>query len=352
MANGMPLVLGQSNTATNATTVTGGTTAVPSLSVQKLTGTSLVAASIAGTAIEVGTLGGPTINANSFSNLGVLSRCIDTRDRPGISMAVMGTVAGGFGVAGSNDRGAFPEAGVTGRARTAQGVEGISVRGLGVRGMTQSARTTGAGVLAIGSPGHALVAIANQTATAPGITPAGPLFAGLLFGNVQVQGDVTVFGAKSAAVPHPDGTRRRLYCVESPEEWFEDFGAADLVGGRATVAFEKTFAPLVVRKDYHVFLTPEGDCRGLYVRRKTQGGFEVRELQNGKGTLRFSYRVVLRRRDSNGKRLEKIEPGTLPRQAAAEIALPEPRRQKGEVKSAAALVMIARRAAGRKRVRK
>jgi len=31
-------------------------------------------------------------------------------------------------------------------------------------------------------------------------------------------------GPKSAAVPHPDGTLRRLYCVESPESWFEDFG--------------------------------------------------------------------------------------------------------------------------------
>jgi len=265
-------------------------------------------------------------------------------------MAVAGTVAGGFGVAGTNNRGAFPEAGVTGRARAAQGVEGISTRGIGVRGMTNSGRaTTGAGVLAIGAPGHALVAIANQTATSPGITPAGPLFAGLLFGNVQVQGDVQVFGAKSAVVPHPDGSLRRLYCVESPEEWFEDFGAAKLVGGRATVALEKTFAPLVVRNDYHVFLTPEGDCRGLYVRRKTQGGFEVREMQKGKGTLRFSYRVVLRRRGGRGKRLEKVEAGTLPTRADAVAAVPEPRRQKGEVRPTARLARVAAR---RKRARK
>ena len=121
MANGMPVVLGQSNTSTSVTMVDCSTTADPSFSVQKFTGTALVAGSIAGTGIEIGTLGGPTINATSFSSLGVLSRCTDTRDKPGISMAVMGTVAGGFGVAGNNDRGAFPEAGVTGRARTAQG---------------------------------------------------------------------------------------------------------------------------------------------------------------------------------------------------------------------------------------
>lgn len=349
MANGMPVVLGQSNSATNATTVDCSNTAEPSLSAQKVTGTALVAGSVAGIGIEVGTLGGPTVSATSFSSLGVLSTCVDTRDRPGISMAVNGTVAGGFGVMGNNNRGSFPEAGVSGRARTAIGVEGNSTRGFGVRGMTFSGRTSGAGVMGIGSPGHGVVGIANQTSTAPGITPAGPLFAGLFFGDVQVQGVFSVFGSKAAVVPHPDGTLRRLYCVESPEEWFEDFGAASLVGGRATVAFDKTFAPLVARKDYHVFLTPEGDCRGLYVRRKTQGGFEVREMQNGKGTLRFSYRVVLRRRDARGKRLEKVEAGTLPTRADAVAAVPEPRRQKGEVRPTARLARVAAR---RKRARK
>src|SRR6476661_6776792 len=186
MANGMPVVLGQSNSATNVTRVECSTTADPSLSVQKLTGTALVAGSVAGIGIEVGTLGGPTVSATSFSSLGVLSTCVDTRDRAGISMAVNGTVAGGFGVMGNNNRGTFPEAGVSGRARAVQGVEGISTRGIGVRGMTLSGRsTTGAGVLGIGSPGHGVVGIANQTSTAPGITPAGPLLAGLFFGNVQ-----------------------------------------------------------------------------------------------------------------------------------------------------------------------
>jgi hypothetical protein len=157
MPNGMPVVLGQSNTATNATVVTCSTTTEASLSVQKFTGTALVAGSIAGTAIEIGTLGGPTINANSFSTLGVISRCTDTRDKPGISLAVAGTVAGGFGVAGNNDRGVFPESGVTGRAATAIGVDGISQRGFGVRGMTRSPRPSGAGVMGIGSPGHGVV---------------------------------------------------------------------------------------------------------------------------------------------------------------------------------------------------
>jgi hypothetical protein len=34
--------------------------------------------------------------------------------------------------------------------------------------------------------------------------------------------------------------------------------------------------------EYHVFLTPNGDCKGLYVHQKTATSFEVRELGGGK----------------------------------------------------------------------
>jgi hypothetical protein len=49
--------------------------------------------------------------------------------------------------------------------------------------------------------------------------------------------------------------------------------------------------------DYHVFVTPEGDCHGLYVRRKSADSFEVRELTGGKSDIAFSYRIVGRRKD-------------------------------------------------------
>jgi hypothetical protein len=40
-----------------------------------------------------------------------------------------------------------------------------------------------------------------------------------------------VSGTKSAAVPFPDGSQRALYCMESPELWFEDFGVACSIVG-------------------------------------------------------------------------------------------------------------------------
>jgi hypothetical protein len=66
--------------------------------------------------------------------------------------------------------------------------------------------------------------------------------------------------------------------MESPEHWFEDFGSARLQSGRAIVNLDADFAKVIKRGDYRVFVTPEGDCGGLYLRRKSATSFEVREL--------------------------------------------------------------------------
>jgi hypothetical protein len=131
--------------------------------------------------------------------------------------------------------------------------------------------------------------------------------AGNFVGPVAVEGDLTVFGAKSAAVPHPDGSHRKLYCVESPESWFEDFGEATLVNGQTRIDLDPDFAALVDGDHYHVFLTPYGDCSGLYASSRTARGFDVAEMRGGTSNLGFSYRVVARRKDIVGQRLPKVE---------------------------------------------
>jgi hypothetical protein len=153
-------------------------------------------------------------------------------------------------------------------------------------------------------------------ATSPGS------YAGFFNGNVFVIGNR---GAKSAAVPFPDGTRRVLYCMESPELWFDDFGSAKLKRGRAGVPLDTDFAKVIKRGDYRVFLTPEGDCRGLYIRRKSAAGFEVRELMGGKSSIDFSYRIVGRRKDiERHRRFAKTETPELPAGAAEGIARKPP----------------------------
>ena len=90
--------------------------------------------------------------------------------------------------------------------------------------------------------------------------------------------------------------------MESPELWFEDFGTAKLKRGRAVVKLDANFASVIKRGDYRVFVTPEGDCRGLYVRGKRAASFEARELAGGKSSVAFSYRIVGRRKDVRAQR--------------------------------------------------
>jgi hypothetical protein len=149
-------------------------------------------------------------------------------------------------------------------------------------------------------------------------------YGGVFYGPVVVSGAFTVVGgAKSAAVPHPDGSHRRLYCVESPESWFEDFGAGQLEGGCATVAIDPDFAAVVDLADYHVFVTAYDGHHDVMVSERTSRGFRV-STRDTAGSGAFSWRIVAKRKDIAGPRFETVtipsEPTlpSIPKVASAE----------------------------------
>ena len=191
------------------------------------------------------------------------------------------TTAGVWGSSNGNP-------GVIGTSNAAEGVVGFSTNGFGVFGFS----TNSAGII-------------GQTSN-----PAA--FAGVFNGKVAVNGVFTA-AVKNAMVPFPDGSQRVLHCMESPEHWFEDFGSAKLKRGRANVALDAGFAKVIKRRDYRVFLTPEGNCRGLYVHRRSAARFEVRELMGGESMVAFCYRIVGRRKDiKDHKRFAKADLLPLP----------------------------------------
>ncbi|SPF43848.1 hypothetical protein SBA1_500001 [Candidatus Sulfotelmatobacter kueseliae] len=112
-------------------------------------------------------------------------------------------------------------------------------------------------------------------------------------------------GAASAVVPVNGGSRKvALYAVEAPENWFEDFGSGRLSNGEAVIQLESTFVQTVnTGTDYHVFLTPRGECEGLYIAEVTSGAFTVRELHHGASSVSFDYRIVARRKGYENVRL-------------------------------------------------
>jgi hypothetical protein len=152
----------------------------------------------------------------------------------------------------------------------------------------------------------------------------GTNFAGVFQGDVVIFGklivsELNVMGAKSAIVPFPSGSHHRMYCVESPESWFEDFGQAELTAGKATVMIDPDFA-CVICGSYHVFLTPYGDSQGLFVHDRGSKSFEVHEQKGGTSNLTFSYRVIAPRKDIEGQRFERVK---LPSPDLAKLRLPE-----------------------------
>jgi hypothetical protein len=176
------------------------------------------------------------------------------------------------------------------------GTGGLTDSGYGVYG---SASSSGTGVLGT-SGGNAAVWGAASAAGA---------YSGLFTGGkgVVVFGALTVAGGpKSAAVKAADGTLRRLYSMESPESWFEDFGSGQLSGGSTTVQLEPGFAGVVKTDQYRVFPVATGDCKGLYVSKKTPTSFTVHEVQGGTSNVAFDYRVVAKRKDIEGARLEPV----------------------------------------------
>jgi len=126
-------------------------------------------------------------------------------------------------------------------------------------------------------------------------------------GNLSCNGNSSFGGTKTAVVTMQDGTQRQVYTIESSEVWFEDFGSAALVDGRAVVEIDPLFAQTVnLTEDYHIFLTPLGDCAGLYVAEKTPTGFIVQELQGGASSVAFDYRIVAHRLGYEDLRLERV----------------------------------------------
>jgi hypothetical protein len=117
--------------------------------------------------------------------------------------------------------------------------------------------------------------------------------------SMDAVGDLSCTGSKNAVVPVDGGKHQvALSAIESPKNWFEDFGSAQLVGGVATIRLDARFIQTVnTSQEYHVFLTPNGDCKGLYVNQKTANSFEVRELGNGSSSVRFDYRITALRKN-------------------------------------------------------
>jgi hypothetical protein len=231
-------------------------------------------------------------------------------------------LAQGVGVLGESADGT----GVLGRIPTMSPGNGIGVYGL--NSSTYAGPSPGAGgfgVYGLSAKGPGLVgatAAAGAAAVVGATNGVAGAYAAAFYGPVIVGGTFTVVGgAKSAAVPHPDGSHRRVYCLETPESWFEDFGTAHLECGRADISIDPDFGAVADLTAYHVFLTEYEDNQSLYVTRRSPNGFSVQaRSESGDGSGSFSWRVVAKRKDIPGVR---FDPVTIPSEPTLPPPVPE-----------------------------
>jgi len=272
-------------------------------------------------------------STNDVSKPGVRD---DNTNSAATSKGVYGTSVGGSG-AGMGVRGQSGSGpGLRGDSASSYGVQGLSARNVGVLGQATATSSLSPGVYGSATQGYGVYGYSTnsdgisgqsggQAAGCVGFTSvAGGYglyvgstvsggYAGGFAGAVLVAGKFTATGTKSAALDHPDGSHRLLYCLESPESWFEDFGQARLTAGAATVTLDADFAAVVQSGTCLIYLTPRGDSKGLYVSAQSATGFEVREQQGGTSTIDFNYRVVAKRKDVPRPRLAKVSlPAALP----------------------------------------
>lgn len=335
-ANGDPLNIGntgtpggaQSATATTQLSASGGGTN-GALRVTNSSGRGVYGSGSAG---EVGVYGDSQNSAGVFgsstSNVGVVGNSTSAQGVFGNSTAghgVHGFSSGGHGVFGQT-RSGF---GLAGLSTDAYGAFGQSTNAVGVYGKsTNSAGVFGEAGNNVGVYGYVTGATQNAVAIYGNALNGG--VAGRFDGDVQVNGHFSATGMKSAVVPDGKGGLVRLFCLESPQSYFEDFGHGQLSSGRAEIHLDDAFRSVVETEDYFVFLTLKGEasltCPGLVVVAQEPRRFLVREINNGTSSAEFFYRVVCTRKDVASDRLPRFPVPATPRPRTVDHPVEAPRR--------------------------
>ena len=260
---------------------------------------------------------GTSVSPNGNGVLGVNNAPGDGFGVTGIANGTTGNSDGVFGVTNSTGFGAGVSASANATTGNAFGVFGSASSPNGNAVFGHAASLSGYPAAVVGFLDSQQGGVAGQFTAHGG---AGLILQGLsgpnfnqVFsvdanGNLNISGNLVVSGTKSSTARLQNGREVALYAVESPENWFEDLGNAELKSGAAWVPLDASFAEATnAAVTYHVFLTPNGDSNGLYVARKTATGFEVREHGGGGSNVVFDYRIVVRRRGYEAVRMAEVQ---------------------------------------------
>jgi hypothetical protein len=272
---------------------------------------------------------GTTAAASGYGVLGVGPTGVEGDNNVGDGDGVVGTSSGefGIGVLGSSSFfGVYGKGGLVGVAGQADGSSslGYDLEGLaGIWGDTGGASGQYLGALATADSNTALLAANNDsTGDYPAMqvenfttqthnpvfqTSSPNTYSGSRHCTIDTSANLTCTGVVSGVVQQGDGKQTATYAMQSAENWLEDAGPGQLSGGSASIEIDSAFAQTVnTGVEYHVFLTPNGDSKGLYVSHKTATSFEVHEQGEGSSSIAFDYRIMAKRKGYENVHLEDV----------------------------------------------
>ncbi len=251
------------------------------------------------------------------SSFGTNAALYASTNAQGLADAIDAVGYGGFGISASSA--AFP--GVYGTSLSNDGVQGFTASlgsngvsgistqasdasctpqcsgGDGVLGLTD-ASTDGSGNLEGGVEGSGYYSVLGVPATSGSYSFAGTDNTGALQttidaeGNINTNGEVVSFAGISSVARTSHGLYSKSFGTQAMSHVLEDEHTATIANGSGVVRIDPAFTESVGSADYQVFLTPDGDCNGLYVAAKSATSFVVRELRGGHASLAFDYRIV------------------------------------------------------------
>jgi hypothetical protein len=291
--------------------------------VQRGPGEGIVSRSQLGNAVESHSVNGNALFGDTHNPGGSTKQCAS--GVVGLDLSTDGGTLN-FGVSGRSYHGT----GVLGLSGAGPGTTGTSKRGDGVDGNSDSSwggnfhsvafggllgsSTHGTGVMAMtGSATHPALSL-RATGTGPladarnasddsvmSLDQQGNL---IIAGTLTTGGDCRVGCSKTRG---GGGVSQLSYAPRESAPTMEDFGEAQLANGAAYVRLDPSFANAIdASKSYLVFITPDGETKGLYVAVRSAGGFEVRENGGGRSNVQFSYRIVAKPFGADAPRLPLV----------------------------------------------
>jgi hypothetical protein len=210
---------------------------------------------------------------------------------------------GAYGYLGGSSYGVFGRSSnyaVRGEATSSYGVYGSAVGNYGVYGSANDYSVFGRGSSTVAYGVYGTLSNASATSTAAGIVgtdgPSASAYAGKFYGNVSVNGNMSVTGTKPFVQVHPtDPSKEIVYiALEGGENGVFVRGSGQLENGWAEIELPEHFALVTVEEGLTAQVTPkDGKAKSyLYVEEVMPDHIIVVEAGNGSSNASFDYLVM------------------------------------------------------------